>query len=309
MNYLEKLNNILMATSWTQEELARRLKISFPALNAWLNERSVPRRSAIIRIDELFLSVIGTEEVSQDELENKKKQALNVKLTASTIINNPDLLERLTIHLTYHTNTIEGSTMTMADVKDVLYQDKVLSNRTVIEQAEARNHQAALYWLLDELAINKEFTITEELILGLHLRLMNGIVGDAGRYRKHSVRILGTHVPLANWQKIPSLIAEHIQSLKDNPSNLITLMAESHAAFEEIHPFSDGNGRTGRLLILAQALHNGIAPPVIPKERKQAYYKYLELAQVHEKFSPLEMFIAESIINSKEILIPKNLNE
>ncbi len=306
MKYLQKLNTILIATSWTQEELARQLKVSFPSLNAWLNERSVPRRSAIIRIDELFLSVIGAEDVSENELESKKKQALSVKLTASTIINDPDLLERLTIHLTYHTNTIEGSTMTMADVKDVLVQDKVLSNRTAIEQAEARNHQAALYWLLDELKINKEFILNEDLILGLHLRLMNGIVGDAGQYRKHSVRILGTHIPLANWQKIPTLIAEYIQSLKENPSDLIKLMAESHAAFEMIHPFSDGNGRTGRLLILAQALHAGIAPPIIPQERKQAYYKYLELAQVHENVSPLEMFIAESIINSKQILLSKN---
>lgn len=308
MNYLEKLNKILIATSWSQEELARRLEVSFPALNAWLNERSVPRRSAIIRIDELFLSVLGTEEVSEEELENVKTQALKVKLTTKSIINDPDLLERLTIHLTYHTNTIEGSTMTMADVKDVLYQDKVLGNRTAIEQAEARNHQAALYWLLDELTVNKEFTITEDIILGLHLRLMNGIVGDAGQYRKHTVRIMGTHVPLANWQKIPSLIDDYIQSLKDENSDLIASIARSHATFEKIHPFSDGNGRTGRLLILAQALSNGIAPPIIPRDRKQAYYKYLEFAQVQDKSSQLEMFIAESIIYSNNIIKPKNSN-
>lgn len=302
MDYLEKLNRILVATSWSQEELSRQLKVSFPALNAWLNERSVPRRSAISRIDELYLSVIGAEDVSEDELEDKKKQALSMRLTASSIIKDADLLERLTIHLTYHTNTIEGSTMTMADVKDVLYQDKVLSNRTAIEQAEARNHQAALYWLLDELTINKEFTITEDLIFGLHLRLMNGIVGDAGQYRKHSVRIMGAHVPLANWQKVPNLITDYTQSLKDGESDLIAVLAKSHAVFEKIHPFSDGNGRTGRLLILAQALSNGIAPPIIPKERKQAYYKYLELAQVHDKYRPLELFIAESIINCQQLL-------
>lgn len=308
MNYLEKLNKILIATSWSQEELARRLEVSFPALNAWLNERSVPRRSAIIRIDELFFSVLGTEEVSEEELENVKTQALRAKLTAKSIINDPDLLERLTIHLTYHTNTIEGSTMTMADVKDVLYLDKVLSNRTAIEQAEARNHQAALYWLLDELTVNKEFSITEDIILGLHLRLMNGIVGDAGQYRKHTVRIMGTHVPLANWQKIPSLINDYIQSLKDENSDLIASIARSHATFEKIHPFSDGNGRTGRLLILAQALSNGIAPPIIPRDRKQAYYKYLEFAQVQDKSSQLEMLIAESIIYSNNIIKPKNSN-
>ena len=84
------------------------------------------------------------------------------------------------------------------------------------------------------------------------------------------------------------------------------LAADTHYNFVNIHPFSDGNGRTGRLLILAQALHAGIAPPIIPQERKQAYYKYLELAQVHENVSPLEMFIAESIINSKQILLSKN---
>jgi Fic family protein len=308
MNYLEKLNKILIATSWSQEELARRLEVSFPALNAWLNERAIPRRSAIVRIDELFLSVIGAEEVSEEELENVKTQALRAKLTAKSIINNPILLERLTIHLTYHTNTIEGSTMTMADVKNVLYQDKVLGNRTAIEQAEARNHQAALYWLLDELTINKEFTITEDIILGLHLRLMNGIVGDAGQYRRHSVRIMGTHVPLANWQKIPVLIADYTQSLQDENSDLVASIAKSHATFEKIHPFSDGNGRTGRLLILAQALSRGIAPPIIPRERKQAYYKYLELAQVQDKFSPLEMFIAESIIYSETILKQESQN-
>ena len=273
-----------------------------------MNERAIPRRSAIIRIDDLYLSVIGAEEISNEELESKKKKALHAKLTAKLIINDPNLLERLTIHLTYHTNTIEGSTMTMADVKDVLYLDKVLGNRTAVEQAEARNHQAALYWLLDELIINNEFIITEELIQGLHLRLMNGIVGDAGQYRKHSVRIMGAHVPLANWQKIPSLIADYSNSLKDEKSDLITVLAKSHSVFEKIHPFSDGNGRTGRLLILAQALCNGIAPPIIPRERKQAYYKYLELAQVQDKFSPLEMFIAESIIYSENILIPKSLN-
>ena len=303
MNYLDQLNNIIMATSWSQEELARQLDISFPALNAWLNMRSTPRRSSIAKINELYLLVIGVEEVSKDELAKKKQQALHAKLSASSIINDPDVLKRLTIHLTYHTNTIEGSTMTMADVKEVLYKDKVLSNRTAIEQAEARNHQATLYWLLDKVATDTKFTISEDLILGLHVRLMNGIVGDAGQYRKHSVRIMGTHVTLANWQKIPSLIADYVQLTNDTTSNLISSIAKTHAIFEKIHPFSDGNGRTGRLLILAQALHSGIAPPIISKERKNAYYKYLEFAQMKDQYTPLEMFIAESIIFSEQVIM------
>lgn len=304
MNYLEKLKKILAATSWTQEELARQLQVSFPALNAWINERSVPRQSALARIDELYLVVIGVDQVDPADLSYKKDQAMRAKLSARAVIKNAALLEKLTILLTYHTNTIEGSTMTMVDVEGVLFQNKVLGNRTAIEQAEARNHQAALNWLLDKIAESRTFVVSEEVIRGLHLRLMNGIVSDAGQYRKHSVRIMGAHVPLANWQSIRSLLDEFVSFLQEDDSqDLIAKLAKSHAVFEQIHPFSDGNGRTGRLLILAQALSAGSVPPIIVKERKRAYYKCLELAQINHDYQPLELFMADSILNSQELLM------
>jgi len=304
MNYLEKLKKILAATSWTQEELARQLQVSFPALNAWINERSVPRQSALARIDELYLVVIGVDQVDPADLSYKKDQAMRAKLSARAVIKNAALLEKLTILLTYHTNTIEGSTMTMVDVEGVLFQNKVLGNRTAIEQAEARNHQAALNWLLDKIAESRTFVVSEEVIRGLHLRLMNGIVSDAGQYRKHSVRIMGAHVPLANWQSIRSLLDEFVSFLQEgNSTDLIAKLAKSHAVFEQIHPFSDGNGRTGRLLILAQALSAGSVPPIIVKERKRAYYKCLELAQINHDYQPLELFMADSILNSQELLM------
>ncbi len=229
---------------------------------------------------------------------------MRAKLSARAVIKNAALLEKLTILLTYHTNTIEGSTMTMVDVEGVLFQNKVLGNRTAIEQAEARNHQAALNWLLDKIAESRTFVVSEEVIRGLHLRLMNGIVSDAGQYRKHSVRIMGAHVPLANWQSIRSLLDEFVSFLQEDDSqDLIAKLAKSHAVFEQIHPFSDGNGRTGRLLILAQALSAGSVPPIIVKERKRAYYKCLELAQINHDYQPLELFMADSILNSQELLM------
>jgi len=192
--------------------------------------------------------------------------------------------------------------MTLADVNDVLFDDKVLTNRTAIEQLEAKNHQSALFWLLDKLASKEKLKIDEDLVLNLHLRLMNGIVGDPGQYRKHSVRIMGANVPLANWQKIPNLIDELVKGHDGGPSSVVSKIAHFHAKFEQIHPFSDGNGRTGRLLMLAQALQAKIAPPIVVKERKHAYYKYLELAQVKENYLPLELFVAESIEFSGELL-------
>lgn len=303
MSYLSQLHSIQSASGWSQEKLARELGVSFPTLNSWLNQRSSPRKSAIIAIETLYLTILGSENVDPAELIATKATALTLASNPKAFTNNKAFLDKLTLYLTYHTNTIEGSTMTLADVENVIFEHKVLSNRTAIEQAEARNHQAALHWLLDQLAQDtKNFVIDEQLMLGLHLRLMNGIISDAGQYRTHTVRIMGSHVALANWQKIPDLLHQLEQDLTKPSADIIADLANTHARFEKIHPFSDGNGRTGRLILLAQALRAGVLPPIVAKERKAAYYKYLELAQATDEHRPLELFIAQSIQFCAELL-------
>src|SRR5690606_35280190 len=101
------------------------------------------------------------------------------KLTAKKLASNQELLDTITLNLTYHTNTIEGSTMTIGDVKEVLFDNKILSNRTQTEQREAINHQVAMNFLLDELAQNAAMRWTPDLIRNIHLRLMNGIISNA----------------------------------------------------------------------------------------------------------------------------------
>lgn len=309
MLYLNQLQAILKATAWSQEQLARQLNVSFPALNAWLNERAVPRRSAQERIVSLYMSVVGAETVNPQELITAKQTAAKMTYSVKKLLKDKPALDTLTLHWTYNTNTIEGSTMTLADVEDVIFDNKVLANRTLIEQAEARNHQAAFYWLLDKVALEgKDFVLTEQLILELHIRLMNGILGNAGQYRNHSVRLAGMHVPLANWRRIPELIQQLLaDSQQEKPAtDIVTSMAYFHARFEQIHPFSDGNGRTGRLLLLAQALASGYVPPLVLRERKQAYYKYLEKAQTQEDYTPLELFIAQAMEACYKLLTAKS---
>jgi len=301
MNYQRYVLSILKASGWSQEELAQRIGVSFVTLNAWANGRAEPRKKALAVIEALYFDVVGTDEVDLAELAQKKQDIAALKTSARTISNNEELLNKLTLYLTYHTNTIEGSTMTLSDTEEVLFEHKVLSNRTQVEQAEARNHQAALLWLLEQLQ-SKHFIINEGLVIGLHLRLMNGIISDAGLYRKHSVRIMGANVPLANYQKIPVLMDNFLEIANQKNDDLVDHLAKTHTTFEKIHPFSDGNGRIGRLLMLAQALRTGVIPPVVLKEKRQAYYKYLELAQTRDQFAPLQLFLAESIIAADELL-------
>ncbi len=309
MNHVNQLKLIIKASGWSQEQLASHLGVSFPTLNSWINAKSQPRKKALLKIDKLYLDTVGVDSIDIDTLNSAKSMALNLKSSSKSIAQNKKILETLTLYLTYHTNTIEGSTMTLSDVEDVIFDHKVLSNRTAIEQAEARNHQATLNWLLDQLIMEgKNFEIDEELILGIHLRLMNGIISDSGRYRNHTVRIMGSHVVLANYVKIPELIAELASDINNTSDDIIANMAITHAGFEKIHPFSDGNGRTGRLILLAQALKAGLTPPLVVKERKYAYYKYLELAQTKNDYMPLELFVSESMMFTNNLLAKQKNN-
>jgi Fic family protein len=304
MKTSEILNAILKASNWSQEQLAQKLGVSFATLNSWINERSLPRKKAATRIEQLFLDIVGSETVDETVLLDKKQHALKQKMSSHTLASDTRMLDTLTLYLTYHTNTIEGSTMTLSDVEDVIFDNKVLSNRTAIEQAEARNHQATLHWLIDQMNTKgKTFVIDEELVLNIHLRLMHSIISDAGKYRSHAVRIMDSRTVLANYLKVPSLVADLVQKLQDHEGDSIAKIAETHAKFEQIHPFSDGNGRTGRLIMLVQALQAGIMPPLVVKERKSAYYKYLELAQTKDEFKTLEKFTAESILFTSDLLI------
>lgn len=303
MTHIKQLKSIQDASGWSQEQLAAQLRVSFVTLNSWINNRSLPRAKALLAIEKLYHSILGVEMIDESELRRMKQAILRLHITPKEIIDDENKLEKLALYLTYHTNAIEGSTMTLSEVQQVIFEDKVLPNRTAVEQIEARNHKATLYWLLDEMVSQGDnFVIDEMIILNIHLRLMNGILSDAGKYRRHHVRIAGSQVLLANWAWAPGLIKELTDDLQDTSNGLIETLANTHARFEQIHPFSDGNGRTGRLIMLAQALRVGLMPPLILKEKRFAYYKYLEAAQSRGDYAPLELLIAESIKTTKELI-------
>ena len=194
--------------------------------------------------------------------------------------------------------------MTLSDVEKVLSdENSVLADRTVREQAEARNHRAAFLYLLNELKTQgSKFVWTSDLIKNVHLRLMNGIIESSGQYRNYSVRIMGSPVPLSNHLSISKKIEKLVDYMNNSDDDLIKKLAKTHATFEQIHPFGDGNGRTGRLIMFAQAIQSGIVPPLVLKERKQAYYRYLRKAQMDDNYDLLQLFIAESILATANLI-------
>lgn len=304
MKIQEKLQLILKFSGLTQQELAGRLGVTFAALNRWINGKAVPRPKAQEKIDELYKEYSGEKQIPETVIEAKRGIILKKQKGHSNVIkeilDNPDIRDQFYLSLTYNSNRIEGSTLSENETAAIMFQNVALSGKALVEQLEVKNHQATLRYLFEYLSENK--SLNEELILKLHSILMNAIKPDAGNYRYHGVRIMGTDVPTADYLKVPDLMKELIRGINKTPKDLFYQISDIHSRFEKIHPFSDGNGRIGRLLMQAMSLSNNLAPVVILQEKRRLYTTYLNKAQMKDDLSLLEDFVCDAILEGYHIL-------
>lgn len=304
MTIKEKLQIIQKLSGLTQAELAGRLGVTFAALNRWINSKAIPRPKAQEKIDELYKEYSGEKQIPKTLLEAKKNLVLSNQKTNKSILKkitgSPDILDQFYLSLTYHSNRIEGSSLSESETAAILFENAALPDKSLVEQLEAKNHQAALEFLFKYLSEKKP--LNEELILKLHGILMNAISGDAGFYRNHGVRILGANVSTANYLKIPVLMPELVRDINRAKKDIIEHVSSIHARFEQIHPFSDGNGRIGRLLMHAMLLKADLPPAVILQEKRRFYNAYLNKAQLKSDSSLLEDFICDAVLEGYKIL-------
>jgi len=304
MNPKDKLILIQKFSGLTQEELARRLGVTFAALNRWINGKAAPRKKAVDKINALYLEYSGEKSIPESTLAAKNNLVFSKqkkhKHIISEILENPDIYDEFILSLTYNSNRIEGSSLSENDTAAILFENASLPDKNLVEQLEAKNHQAALEYLFQY--IKTAGPINEELILKLHGILMNAVRPDAGIYRKHAVRIRGSYIPTANYLKVPHIMKELIKKIQKNRADALSAIASVHSRFEQTHPFSDGNGRTGRLLMHAMALKINLPPPVIKQEKKREYINYLNKSQTAGDLSLLEDFISDAILESYKIV-------
>ena len=190
------------------------------------------------------------------------------------ILNNKDYLEDLITRSTYHSNAIEGSTLTYAETYAILYNDNSfkIEGKEPREIYEAINHKKALELVFKNLQNNEEFD--ERLIKKLN-EIINRDIKDTEGYRAVQVFIQGSeHIP-PEPEKVPNLMMYYIYNYNHDEQDIFTKIARYHIEFERIHPFEDGNGRTGRLLINYEFLKNNLPPVVIAKEDRVKYFEFL----------------------------------
>ena len=190
------------------------------------------------------------------------------------ILNNKDYLEDLITRSTYHSNAIEGSTLTYAETYAILYNDNSfkIEGKEPREIYEAINHKKALELVFKNLQNNEE--LDERFIKKIN-ETINKDIKDTKSYRTVQVFIQGSeHIPPAP-EKVPNLMMYYIYNYNHDNQDIFNKIAKYHIDFEQIHPFEDGNGRTGRLLINYELLKNNLPPVVIAKESRVKYFEFL----------------------------------
>lgn len=196
----------------------------------------------------------------------------------------PELVKNLDewfkVELTFTSNAIEGNTLTRAETALVIEKGLTVQGKSLIEYLEATNHAEALDYV-KTLVAKKRQSISEQDILEIHRLILNKIeAGNAGRYRTQHARLTETDVVLPNPIKVPDLMEEFVSWLVgDNSDHIVKIGADAHYKLVSIHPFSDGNGRTSRLLMNLLLMQEGYPPAIIRKEDRLAYVNALEKAQ------------------------------
>jgi len=201
-----------------------------------------------------------------------------------------DILDRFTVNFTYESNAIEGNSLTLKDVTLILNENIVPKDKDLREVYETRNTREVY-----ELLFNKKIKINMESMINVHSILVKDTGVQTG-FKKLPNYILTRNLKTTSPEKVRKDINDLLEWYEYNKSKKypLKLATEFHARFERIHPFEDGNGRTGRVLLNAILLNYNYPPLIIRKTSKTAYFSSLEAFDNGHR-NKLERFFLEKI--------------
>jgi Fic family protein/predicted XRE-type DNA-binding protein len=185
------------------------------------------------------------------------------------------------IGLTYTSNAIEGNTLTISETKVIIEDGITVGGKPLKDCFEATGHAKAYDFML-EAARSENLVFSEEMILTLHRLFYSSLDAEnAGKYRTHQVFITGTEYLPPEASKVPEMMMEFISELNDKGRKLhpVMLAAFAHKRLVDIHPFTDGNGRTARLLMNLILVNKGYQIVSIPPILRTEYIGALIAAQ------------------------------
>ena len=197
------------------------------------------------------------------------------------------------VELTWTSNAIEGNTLTLRETAELIEHGITVGGKPLRDHLEAVDHYNAVLWMR-ELAM-RATPLDDMTVREMHRRIVARSQPEIGGiYSTLPRRIAGSPVVFPNPVKIPDLMTAFGEWLRTNPPAAATSF-DAHFRLVAIHPFSDGNGRTARLLMNLILLRDGYPPVAVrPQDRKQ-YLDSLEHASIHQDLTPFLNFMYERL--------------
>jgi Fic family protein len=211
-----------------------------------------------------------------------------------------ELSKSLKVMFTYHSNAIEGNTITMGETKILLEDGLTIGGKTIREINEVLNHNQVFELL--QSSVTEQRPIDEKLVKDLHKLVLHNIDEKSGKYRAIQAYISGDEIMPPAAKNIQTEMDNFFAWLRASEKNLhpAEFAAELHYRFVKIHPFIDGNGRTIRVLINIALMQAGFPITIIPNIRRMEYIQSLHSSVHKDRFI---LFLLDVILqNTKDYL-------
>ena len=199
------------------------------------------------------------------------------------------LTEEFVVEYTYNSNAIEGNTLTLRET-DMVLRGLTIAQKPLKDHIEAVGHKDAFYFVRN--LVKDQVPLTESVIKQIHYLVLADKKDDRGVYRRIPVRIMGAkHEPVQPYL-IQLQMEQLLETYKNSTEHIIPRLARFHIEFEGIHPFIDGNGRTGRLLVNLELMKAGYPPIDIKFTDRIAYYNAFDEYHVKHNLGTMEKLFA-----------------
>lgn len=222
---------------------------------------------------------------------DKKKKELDTKrpLTEGEV---ERLNEEFVVEYTYNSNAIEGNILTLRET-DLVLRGLTIDKKPLKDHMEAVGHKEAFDYVRE--LVKDNIPLSENIIKKIHFLVLADKKDDRGVYRRVPVRIMGAaHEPVQPYLIQPKM-EQLLIDFKNSNEHIVTKLARFHIEFEEIHPFIDGNGRTGRLLVNLELMKAGYPPIDIKYMDRLAYYNAFDEYHIKHNLSAMEKLFAKYI--------------
>lgn len=216
-----------------------------------------------------------------------------------------DYLDDILVRLAHHSTAIEGNTISLPETVSIILNNTLPSSSgtSVREFYEIDNHRQAFEFMMEMLRQDEPLSVA--LIQQMHLKLTGRLQYDKGQFKKNDNRIVGAEFKTALSAETPRLMIQLVDNLNyrlkvaNNDGEKIEAILDSHIQFERIHPFSGGNGRTGRMIMNYSLLKEKLPPFIVHKNDRGIYIERL----ANQDVNGLKQMADEEMNQEKERMI------